>query len=54
MAVAIKPELERLFREEKIAWLTTMRGDGSRISKSKVQKRKDHVRRLQPVPGSLC
>jgi len=28
MAVEIKPELERLLREEKIAWLTTMRGDG--------------------------
>ena len=28
MAVEVKPELERLLREEKIAWLTTMRGDG--------------------------
>jgi len=28
MAVEIKPELERLLRAEKIAWLTTMRGDG--------------------------
>ena len=28
MAVEVKPELERLFREEKIAWLTTMRSDG--------------------------
>ena len=28
MAVEIKPELERLLCEEKIAWLTTMRSDG--------------------------
>ena len=28
MAVEINPELERLLREEKIAWLTTRRGDG--------------------------
>ena len=28
MAVEVKPELERLLREEKIAWFTTMRGDG--------------------------
>ena len=29
MAVEVKPELERLLREEKIAWLTTMRSDGT-------------------------
>ena len=28
MAVEVKPELERLLRKEKIAWLTTMRSDG--------------------------
>ncbi len=28
MAVEVKPDLERLLREEKIAWLTTMRSDG--------------------------
>ncbi len=28
MAVEVKPELERLLREEKVAWLTTMRSDG--------------------------
>ena len=29
MAVEVKPELERLLRKEKIAWLTTMRSDGT-------------------------
>jgi len=28
MTVEVKPELERLLCEEKIAWLTTMRSDG--------------------------
>ncbi len=28
MAVEVKPELERLLCEEKIAWLTTIRSDG--------------------------
>lgn len=28
MAVEITPKLEKLFHEEKIAWLTTVRGDG--------------------------